>query len=293
MGQKITLIDSGMPTSWEDSILPYLKKIGRVPKDVTLVICTHTHLDHLGSNKSIKEFCEAEIAMHELAAEESENPGFLRGRYLKRYDQYMTEDEKRLLMEEPLDQPEKIEVDIRLRDGDQMNIEGLELQVVHTPGHTEDCICLYNPESGILFTGDSVLGRGSARPIANVTNVQQYLTSVNKLKYLKIDTMLAGHAFRPFDPKIDSPVFKRRSAKKLIKESIAHSEELRVNILNSISDPIGITEIAKVVSKCLYGSEDKEMFVRKEVRAYLRTLVDEGWATMTLEEGRRLFKRSG
>jgi glyoxylase-like metal-dependent hydrolase (beta-lactamase superfamily II) len=44
-----------------------------------------------------------------------------------------------------------------LRDGDTIKMGDADFEVVHTPGHSSDSICLYNEKEGVLFAGDSPL----------------------------------------------------------------------------------------------------------------------------------------
>ena len=48
-------------------------------------------------------------------------------------------------------------VDGLLRNGDQIKMGDERFDVVHTPGHSSDSICLYNEAEGVLFAGDSPL----------------------------------------------------------------------------------------------------------------------------------------
>jgi glyoxylase-like metal-dependent hydrolase (beta-lactamase superfamily II) len=48
-------------------------------------------------------------------------------------------------------------VDIALRDGDRLRMGDEDFEVIHTPGHSSDSICLYNRAEGVLFAGDSPL----------------------------------------------------------------------------------------------------------------------------------------
>ncbi|PAA76369.1 hypothetical protein BOX15_Mlig001394g1, partial [Macrostomum lignano] len=48
-----------------------------------------------------------------------------------------------------------------LRDGDLLQCGEVQLKVLHTPGHTDDHLCLLYPTESALFCGDSVLGHGS------------------------------------------------------------------------------------------------------------------------------------
>jgi glyoxylase-like metal-dependent hydrolase (beta-lactamase superfamily II) len=43
-----------------------------------------------------------------------------------------------------------------LRDGDKVELGGRDLTVLHTPGHTPDCICLLDERNGVLFGGDTI-----------------------------------------------------------------------------------------------------------------------------------------
>ncbi len=52
--------------------------------------------------------------------------------------------------------PVKHRVDTYLKDGDSVDLGGVSLEVFHTPGHTRGSICLYEPVSKSLFTGDTV-----------------------------------------------------------------------------------------------------------------------------------------
>jgi glyoxylase-like metal-dependent hydrolase (beta-lactamase superfamily II) len=43
-----------------------------------------------------------------------------------------------------------------LEEGDVLDLGGRRLQVMHTPGHSPDCICLFDEENGLLFGGDTI-----------------------------------------------------------------------------------------------------------------------------------------
>jgi len=70
-----------------------------------------------------------------------------------------------------------------LADGDAVTAAGCELRVVATPGHSADSVCLLLPADGALFTGDTVLGRGTA-VIAQDGNLGDYLRTLEQLRDL-------------------------------------------------------------------------------------------------------------
>jgi glyoxylase-like metal-dependent hydrolase (beta-lactamase superfamily II) len=51
--------------------------------------------------------------------------------------------------------PNTAGVDCLLRDGDTIQMGDEHFEVIHTPGHSSDSICLYNQTEGVLFAGDS------------------------------------------------------------------------------------------------------------------------------------------
>ncbi len=68
-------------------------------------------------------------------------------------------------------------------DGDVITAAGCDLRVVATPGHSPDSVSLLLPADGALFTGDTVLGRGTT-VIARDGNLGDYLRSLEQLREL-------------------------------------------------------------------------------------------------------------
>ncbi len=62
-GDTLVLIDSGVKNS-EEIIFDYMEEIGLDPEDLTLLILTHSHPDHIGSASSIKRKTYCEVAAH-------------------------------------------------------------------------------------------------------------------------------------------------------------------------------------------------------------------------------------
>jgi glyoxylase-like metal-dependent hydrolase (beta-lactamase superfamily II) len=229
--------------------------------------------------------------MCDLAFKDSRNPGFLKKRLHEKYKKYLTEDGKMFLEEES--EIKNAIVDIGLRDNDLLKIEGLSFRVIHTPGHTEDSICLYNAHKGWLFTGDSVQGGGTFPPRSLVQDIGQYLTSINKLKYLKINKLMAGHAFIPFNPRSDLPVFDEKKAEKLIEFSISHTERTREEIMNYIlGKTVSALEVSKVISNFIFGSQNQAKIFRNSAIAYLKNLENTGWVKTTEKKGKIYFTQN-
>lgn len=99
----------------------------------------------------------------------------------------------------------------KAKDGKWIRIGDRDAQILHTPGHSHDSICVYVPEDGVLFSGDTQL----CIKTPGGTYTKEYLEVLLRLERLKINTVYSGH---------DDPIFSG------VKEMIAQSIE---NILRS------------------------------------------------------------
>ncbi len=188
--QKICLIDSGVASS-EKVILDYLKSAGRKPAEISQLILTHSHPDHIGAARAIKGISGCTVAAHaaekswiedvELQERERPVPGF-----------------KSLVAG-------SVHVDQTLQDGDVLDLDYESMQVLHTPGHSPGSICLWLPDVGVLFSADAVPVPGSM-PIyqdiqASVRSIQR-LKSMQGIKFLLSawdEPRLDGDAYRVMD----------------------------------------------------------------------------------------------
>ncbi|MEU4425178.1 MBL fold metallo-hydrolase [Actinoplanes sp. NPDC024001] len=98
---------------------------------VTAIVCTHAHDDHVRMAPALRERTGAPILLHP-----AEWP----------------------LWE--LTHGDETWWDVDLNDGDQINVGGTTLTVLHTPGHAPGAICLYAAELGQVFTGDTLFQGG-------------------------------------------------------------------------------------------------------------------------------------
>jgi hydroxyacylglutathione hydrolase len=182
---KNVLIDTGVAGKF-----PFLKRrlteLGLRVKDVNLIILTHEHYDHIGATAFFHR--TAVVAAHRLAANK-----------LELQDEFVT-------FRKYKDQPSRpFWVDIWLEDGSIVDLGNYELQVIHTPGHTSGCICLYEPRAGLMFTGDTVFAGGTLSEIAVGGNVSDYVNSVRRLSNLKIKQLFPGHGRVSITPDEDLP----------------------------------------------------------------------------------------
>ncbi|MFC4010878.1 MBL fold metallo-hydrolase [Nonomuraea purpurea] len=83
-----------------------------------------------------------------------------------------------------------------LADGDVVTVNGLEIHVYGTPGHSFDSLCFWLPQDRAMLTGDTVLGRGTTI-IARDGGLADYLRSLDRLRAaaegLEARALLPGH----------------------------------------------------------------------------------------------------
>ncbi len=84
-----------------------------------------------------------------------------------------------------------------LHDGDVVEVDGLEVRVVATPGHTSDSLSFVLPAERSVLTGDTVLGRGTSVVAHPDGSLGAYLASLRRLRDLaeqhELDMIWPGH----------------------------------------------------------------------------------------------------
>jgi hydroxyacylglutathione hydrolase len=174
-GKIPTIIDCGTGLNQE-----YIKdKISEIinPKEILQIILTHEHYDHCGGVKKIYELCNKNVKVfaHKNASDKIEKGESFFARMLGG-----------VMPEMP--------VDVKLNDKDTIKIGDEDFIVIHTPGHTPGCICLYSTKSKTLFSGDTVFAHGSfGRYDLPGGDVSALEDSIQRLSKLDIKNLYPGH----------------------------------------------------------------------------------------------------
>jgi len=170
-GPTRVLIDPGHLNLF-DHVNKGLAELGLGIEEIGLVISTHAHPDHLEAIQLFKK-TPALIAMHETEW------------------QMVQSMEKHINASMGL-QLDSISPDFFLKEGD-LSLNGLELEILHTPGHSPGSASLYWKEQRALFTGDVVFKGGIGRTDLPGGNGEHLKTSIRQLAELKTDWVLPGH----------------------------------------------------------------------------------------------------
>ena len=142
------------------------------------IVNTHTHEDHIGANGPLqRKHAGLPVRAHPLALPVLADP--LR-QPLHPY--------RRLLWGRP--EPSQSEP---VSDGEVIETGRHRFQVVYTPGHSPDHICLYEPEQGWLFTGDLFVG-GRDRALREGYDVWAIVASLKRIASLPSQRLFPGSA---------------------------------------------------------------------------------------------------
>lgn len=153
-----------------------------------------------------------------------------------------------------------------LTAGDVLDSSGCELRVIATPGHTSDSVCLQIPADGVVLTGDTVLGRGTA-VISDDGSLGDYLDSLARLRSLAEETglsaLLPGHG----------PLL--ADAPGVLDFYLAHRAERLDEVRAALA--AGDRSPAEIVAR-VYAAVDRALwpFAESSVRAQLRYLREQG-----------------
>lgn len=208
---------------------------------VSHVVVTHRHLDHCGSAAALARETGAVLAAGDGPSTESLPLG--------------------THLEEAIDPT--LVPDLVLSETDRLEGPDWALEVVPTPGHTSDHLCLSLPLERALFTGDHVMGWSTSVVIPPDGDMTAYRASLRLLQQRDDHTYLPGHGPTVADPH------------PFVTALIAHRAEREVEILGALA--AGRTTIPEIV-QVVYAAVDPRLHpaAGMSVLAHLRVLVDEG-----------------
>lgn len=219
-----------------DGIIEQVEAMGA--KKIEKILLTHIHSDHCGGALALRKRSGAKLGIHRS------RKGYLGGE------------------------------DFQYDDNDRISFGGGELHVLHTPGHESGHCCFYEGGDRVLFSGDNILGYGTAVIHPPDGNMTDYLTSLERLLGFDISLILPGHG-----PMIGKPEAK-------IREYIKHRMEREQQVLTALRSGLQtIGDITQLIYKDM--SAALQRVAEFSVQAHLEKLARDG--RVKQENGRYLL----
>ena len=234
-GERICLIDAGVASS-HNMIFDYVKKTGRDPSDISMLVLTHAHPDHMGGAPSVQRESGCRVAAH-------------------KDDMPWIEDVERQYNERPIGNfhdlvEASVKVDLPMGDGDKLDLgDGKTLEVIHAPGHSKGSVCLLFQEDGALFTGDAVPISGAV-PIYE--DVVLSIESIRKLREIQdVKALLTSwdephHGDRVYEMMDEGMQYFQKIHDVVLKEKAKAPDADMMELSGRILNSLGLPEVALI-----------------------------------------------
>ena len=195
-GEGLVLVDAGNPGDGE-KILREVRQAGYRPADISLVVLTHGHRDHVGGVVELSRDLRAKILIHSKDAhaltrrEESPTvPADWKGRALEG----VIPSRKAV--------PEKVEPDEFMEERVNLHGFGVDGEIIHTPGHTEGSLSVIL-DDGNAVVGDLIMGSlllfGRASLPFFAVDLDEIKASIEKVLAAEPSKIWPSHG-GPYDP---------------------------------------------------------------------------------------------
>jgi len=231
--ENVVVIDVALSADSNlDGIIEQVEAMGA--KKIDKILLTHIHSDHCGGALALRKRCGAKLGIHRS------RKGYLGGE------------------------------DFQYDDNDRISFGDGELNVLHTPGHESGHCCFYESDERVLFSGDNILGYGTAVIHPPDGNMTDYLKSLERLLGFDISLILPGHG-----PLVGKPEAK-------IREYIKHRLEREQQVIAALRQG---RETIGDVTQTIYV--DVSAALRRvaefSVQAHLEKLMREGQSAVVLQ----------
>jgi glyoxylase-like metal-dependent hydrolase (beta-lactamase superfamily II) len=154
-----------------------------------------------------------------------------------------------------------------LADGDVLDLGGLTLRALHTPGHAPGHLAFFEAERRVLIAGDLVSGLSTILVGLSDGDMDAYLDSLRRCAALNARIVLPSHG-----PPLPG---------KAIAATIAHREEREAKIVAALADGVA-RDLAAIAEAAYAGAPDAPRFLRDmQTRAHLQRLIRHGRVELT------------
>jgi glyoxylase-like metal-dependent hydrolase (beta-lactamase superfamily II) len=193
-GADWVLIDIGFEEV-VDEIVEMIRQMDFPLSHCRMLIATHADVDHIQGLAKLHSLIKSRVAGHPLAAD-----SLAKGDPIKTFAEI---DAQNIRMPMPA-----VKLDQFLDDGDQIPIGALNLEVWHTPGHTDSQLSFRL--GNLLFSGDNIYRDGCVGAIDahHGSDIQAFIKSLKRIRASDVEWLLPSHGpiFRKDDRMLDATI---------------------------------------------------------------------------------------
>jgi glyoxylase-like metal-dependent hydrolase (beta-lactamase superfamily II) len=272
------LVDCGLNSRAAWGVLEQgMAELGITPRNLTHLLLTHVHPDHMGATGRLKEASGAPVFAHRL-----EEP-FIASRYravaplLVEVENWLRhhgapEQEAVTLSQvslQMLNSVQAAEIDVLLEGDETLEIGDLELRTLWTSGHSPGHLCFYDTRRRILLAGDHLLPGTtpniSQHPQSSPSPLDDFYAALHTIEQLDATLTLPGHG---------DPITDHRAR---VTEVLAHHERRKGQMLALLSSgPRTGWEIAMTIFARVQGESFQQRLALMETLAHLQALAHAG-----------------
>jgi glyoxylase-like metal-dependent hydrolase (beta-lactamase superfamily II) len=213
---EVAVLDPGPPI---ESHIEKIQAIAGAP--IRWILVTHTHPDHSPAAVKLARATGAELLGMPPPDSEHQDKSFV---------------------------PDRV-----LEDGDQILLDGTEIEVIHTPGHASNHLCFLHKDLNWIFTGDHIIDGSTVVINPPDGNMLHYLNSLARVKSIRPAALAPGHGELIVDPN------------RAIDWIVDHRLEREAKVAAALRENPGLTSIELVphvyqdVDKKLYGWAERSL----------------------------------
>ncbi len=215
------------------SHLTAIREVAKAP--IRWVIVTHTHPDHSLAAAELAQVTGAELLGRPPPEGQHQDMTFA---------------------------PDRV-----LEDGECFSVDGIDIEVIHAPGHASNHVCYLHTELQWIFTGDHVIDGSTVVIDPPDGNMKHYLDSLAKVKQRRPVVLAPGHGELISDPD------------RVIDWVVVHRLEREALAAAALSENPGLTSVELV--PYVYKDVDRKLYgwAERSLLAHLLKLEEDGAAT--------------
>lgn len=204
VGDGLVLFDAGLKKTAK-AVFHLLREVNRKAEEIVGIVISHSHHDHIGAIAELAETSRAKVFAHTLAKDWMVDHQRQYHEFFGRFTQQIRlPDTFHTFFFENLGRPwiadnwlNRFPYNLPFRR---------KLEIIYTPGHSQDGISLWWPEKRILICGDAFMGAGVGGGLPQYSDFHSYRATLSNMLDLAPALLLSGHFLKIGQNKVEDAI---------------------------------------------------------------------------------------